>query len=61
MSKWIIVEVHTNGKKVALPTEYDKYEDACTEQEIFEDVNPHKAYLIYTNDEWMYEVENGRV
>jgi len=58
--KWIIIEIETNGEKVALPTEYNTYEDACWEQNFCEDVNPHKGYLIYTTDEWVYEVENGR-
>ena len=61
MSKWILVRIESNGEKVALPKEYDSYDDACAMQEFLDDANPYNAHLIYTNDEWMYEVENGNV
>ena len=60
MSKWILVKIDENGNKIALPKEYDSYKDACTVQEFLDDANPYNAHLIYKNDEWMYEVENGR-
>ena len=57
--KWILVKIEANGEKVALPTEYDKYDDASAMQEWYEDVNPYNGYLIYTTDEWVYECENA--
>ena len=58
--KWMLIEIKNNGEKVALPHEYDTYDEACEVQEMKEDLNPWNGYLIYTDDEWVYEMENGR-
>ena len=60
MGKWILVKIDNEGRKTALPTEYNSYDDACAMQDFFDDANPYNAHLIYTADEWVYEVENGR-
>ena len=57
--KWILVKIEGNGKKTALPKEYDSYDDACAMQEFLDDANPYNAHLIYTTDEWVYECENN--
>lgn len=59
MSKWILIEIDDNGKKVALPTEYEKYNDAYGDLEMLEGENPDKCYLIYSNDEWVTECERN--
>ena len=61
MNKWIVVEVKFNGSKRVLDGEYDVWDDACEVQEAMEWLHDENAYLIYMVDEWMYEVENGRV
>jgi hypothetical protein len=61
MSKWVVVEVKFDGSKRVLDGEYDIWDDACEVQEAMEWLHDENSYLIYTNNEWMYEVENGRV
>ena len=58
--KWMLIEIKNNAEKVALPREYNTYDEACEAQEMKEDLNPWNGYLIYTADEWVYEMENGR-
>ena len=61
MMNWMLIEVAPNGVMIPLPIEYDKWEDACKGQEALEEVLTDRSYLIYSVDEWMYEMENGRV
>ena len=36
------------------------YAEACEVQEAMEWLHDENSYMIYSNDEWVYEVENGR-
>ena len=61
MANWIVIEINFNGDKRVLDGEYATWEEACEVQEAMEWLHDENSYLIYTNDEWMYEMENGRV
>ena len=61
MSNWVVIEIKFDGSKRMLDGEYANYDEACEVQEAMEWLHGENAYLIYTADEWMYEVENGRV
>ena len=60
MSKWVVVEVKFDGSKRVLEGEYSTWAEACEVQEAMEWLHDENSYLVFTNDEWMYEVENGR-
>ena len=60
MSKWVVVEVKFDGSKRVLAGEYGTWAEACVVQEAMEWLHDENSYLVFTNDEWMYEVENGR-
>ena len=60
MNKYVVIEIKFDGSKRMLDGEYDTWEEACEVQEAMEWLHDENSYLIYTNDEWMYEVENGR-
>ncbi len=59
MNKYVVVEVNFNGDKRVLNGEYT-YAEACEVQEAMEWLHDENSYMIYSNDEWVYEVENGR-
>ena len=59
-TKWVVVRIGATGVKTVGEEEYSSYAIACTVQETLERQNPYTCFLIYTADEWMYEVENGR-
>ncbi len=59
MMNWIVIEINADGEKRALDGEYTNYEDACEVQEAMEWLHDENSYLIYTNDEWVYECENN--
>lgn len=59
MEKWIVIEINFDGKKRALDGEYTAYEEACEVQEAMEWLHDENSYLIYTNDQWVYECENS--
>ena len=61
MSKWMVVEIRFDGSKRILNGEYNTKEEAQEVQEAMEWLHGENCYLIYTCDEWIYEVENGRV
>lgn len=58
---WIVIEINGNCDKRVLDGEYATYGEACEVQEAMEWLHDENSYLIYTVDEWMYEMENGRV
>lgn len=60
MNRYLIIEVAPEGTKAPSIFDYPDYDTACVMQEILENLYPDYGYLIYTADEWMYEVENGR-
>ncbi len=60
MNKWLVVEINFDGEKRLIGAEYDVKDDAMEVQEAMEWLHDENCYLIYTCDEWMYEVENGR-
>ena len=60
MNKYVVIEINAEGEKRMLDGEYDTWEEACEVQEAMEWLHDENSYLIFTNDEWMYEVENGR-
>lgn len=59
MMNWIIVEINGEGTKRALEGEYTNYDEACEVQEALEWLHDENCYLIYTNDEWVYEGEKN--
>lgn len=59
MMNWIVIEINADGEKRALDGEYANYEEACEVQEAMEWLHDENSYLIYTNDEWVYECENN--
>ena len=59
MMNWIVIEVDFEGAKRPLDGEYATYEEACEVQEAMEWLHDENSYLIYTNDEWVYECENN--
>lgn len=61
MNAYIIIAIEDNGTKNPVDMEFAEYDNACIMQEILETLCPECGFLIYTNDEWMYEVENGNV
>ena len=61
MNNWIIVTIDFGGRKVALEEEYTTWEAACEAQEMLEEQDDSLSYLIYTQDIWMYECENGEM
>lgn len=61
MNKYVVVEIKFDGSKRMLNGEYATRKEACEVQEAMEWIHDENSYLIYTNDEWMYECENGRV
>ena len=60
MNRYLIIEVNPNGELAPSIFDYPDYDTACAMQEILENLYPDYGYLVYTADEWMYEVENGR-
>ena len=61
MNAYMIIAIADNGTKTPVDMEFTTWDAACTLQEILEEVAPEFGYLIFTADEWMYEVENGNV
>lgn len=61
MNNYVVIEINDKGEKRMLDGEYATWEEACEVQEAMEWLHDENGYLIYTNDEWMYEVENGNV
>lgn len=59
MMNWIVIEINADGEKRVLDGEYTNYEDACEVQEAMEWLHDENSYLIYTNEEWVYECENN--
>ena len=60
MSKYVVIETRFDGSKRMLTGEYDTYMEAVEVQSAMEWLHDENTYLIYTNDEWVYECENGR-
>lgn len=61
MNRYLLIEVAPTGEKAPSIFDYPDYDSACTMQEIMEALYPDYSFLVYTADEWMYEVENERV
>lgn len=59
MMNWIVVEINAEGEKRVLEGEYTTYAEACEAQEALEWLHDENAYLLYTNNEWMYECEKN--
>ena len=59
MMNWIVIEINADGEKRVLDGEYANYEEACEVQEAMEWLHDENSYLIYTNEEWVYECENN--
>lgn len=60
MNRYLLIEVAPTGEKAPSIFDYPDYDSASNMQELYEALYPDYSYLIYTADEWMYEVENGR-
>ena len=60
MNAYIIIAIDNNGTKTPIDMEFTTWENACTLQEILENACEDFGFLIFTNDEWMYECECGR-
>ena len=60
MNTYTIIAIDNNGNKTAIDAEFATWDDACTAQEALETAHDDLGFLIYTADEWVYEMENGR-
>lgn len=61
MNAYMIIAIDATCKAVPATEElYPTWEAACEAQEALEALTDAVSFLIYTADEWMYEVENGR-
>ena len=60
MNEYMIIAMNDNGETFEVNLTFTTWEDACIMQETLENVCDAFSYLIYTMDEWLYEMENGR-
>lgn len=61
MANWIVIEITDEGKVRMLNGEYETRAEAEEAKEAMEWLHDENDYRVMTNDEWMYEVENGGV
>ena len=59
MNAYIISAIDNNGIKTAMDMECTTWENACILQEALENACDEFAYLIYSNDQWVQECEQG--
>ena len=59
MNTYIIIAMDDNGIAYETDATCTTWENACILQEKLEETCDAFSFLIYTLDQWLYELENG--